>query len=132
MYFDARAGAKLGLLQLFLGTTYPGALFKPQLSTNYSDPLLWAHSDRGDISILGFSGSPLAPLTTGHLFVDVATALGSVKVEINGGGFNGNYTAKSARGKTIVEVDGSSAPLSGKAALTLLLSDTFTMTCTCV
>jgi len=85
--------------------------------------------DRGDISILGFSGSPLAPLTTGHLFVDVATALGSVKVEINGGGFNGNYTAK-ARGKTIVEVDGSSAPLSGKAALTLLLSDTFTMTCT--
>jgi len=42
MYFDARDGAKLGLLQLFLGTTYPGALFKPQLPTNYSDPLLWA------------------------------------------------------------------------------------------
>lgn len=114
VYFDAREGAKISIVQSFLGSTSPGALFAPPIVGNYSDPLLWAHADRGDITILGFSASPLAPNVAGHLFVDVASQLGSLKVEINGGGFTGNYSATSVRGKSIVEIDGNHGPLSGE------------------
>ena len=113
MYFDARGDAKLSILEVFLGSINPGTLFRPKVLTNYSDPVLWAHSERGDISVLGLSGSPLNAAVTGHIFIDVATQLGAIKAEINGGGFNGNYSVTSLRGKSIVEIDGEKGPLSG-------------------
>ena len=104
----------MSVLEAFLGAPSPGALFKPAVVGNYSDPLLWAHTDRGDISILGFSSSPLSPSAAGRLSVDVASQLGSLKVEINGGGFTGSYSVTSLRGKSVVEIDGNNGPLSGE------------------
>ena len=114
LFLEGREGAKVSVVEAFLGAPSPGALFKPPVVGNYSDPLLWAHTDRGDITILGFSSSPLSPTAAGRLSVDVASQLGSLKVEINGGGFSGSYSVTSLRGKSVVEIDGNNGPLSGE------------------
>jgi hypothetical protein len=113
-YVNARDSSKVSITEIFLGTPFAGQLFSPAFKTNYSDPILSIRTDRGDATVRGISGSPLAPAVTGHVFVDIASQLGKVKVQVNGGGFNGNYSVVSRRGKAIVEIGGDSAPLSGE------------------
>lgn len=110
---QGRGPAKVSLTEIFLGSSNAGTLFSPAIKSNYSDPILWAHTERGDISVLGMSGSPLVPAVTGHIFMDIASQLGKIRVQVNGGGFNGNYSVLSRRGKGVVEISGKRAPLSG-------------------
>ena len=62
--------------------------------------------DKGDIQILGIGGSPASSAYANVMSLYLRSGVGKIKVEVNGGGLNGNYTAHSNRGRTTVEVDG--------------------------
>ena len=114
LFVDVTGLSGVSAIELFMGVGSPGLLVLPNATGQvpYADPLLHVRADVGDVTIDGVGG------TTGGnwanaLSMDLATGLGNIKVELSGGGFNGNYSVASDRGSSIVEVAGSTAPLTG-------------------
>jgi len=48
-----------------------------------------------------------------HTLLSPLPSDGAIKIEINGGGVNANYSASSGVNRVEVEIDGSNAPLTG-------------------
>jgi len=103
---------KISVLEAFIGLA-PSDLVKPPVVGNYTTPLFYLHAESGGISVLGFGNNPSSTIYADTMSVDVASSKGDVKVEINGGGYNGKYTASAPRGLTLVEVDGQPVDSSG-------------------
>lgn len=108
---------KVSVVEGFIGSSTPqpgsSSIVVPYLATNYSLPLLSITTERGDISILGVGGSPTGGDHANLMSLDLRAGLGSVKVDVNGGGINANYTLVSDRGTEIAEIDGRPAPAAG-------------------
>ena len=99
--------ASVAFIELFAGCPAPGKdLFKPEILGNYTEPMADISVDKGDIQILGIGGSPASSAYANVMSLYLRSTVGKIKVEVNGGGLNGNYTASSDRGRTTVEVDG--------------------------
>jgi hypothetical protein len=107
MTVRALGSASVAFIELFAGCPAPGKdLFKPPVEGNYSAPMADISVDKGDIQILGIGGSPASSAYANVMSLYLRSGVGKIKVEVNGGGLNGNYTAHSNRGRTTVEVDG--------------------------
>ena len=114
MTVRALGSANVAFIELFAGCPAPGKdLFKPPVEGNYSAPMADISVDKGDIQILGIGGSPASSAYANVMSLYLRSGVGKIKVEVNGGGLNGNYTATSARGRTTVEVDGRPGATSG-------------------
>jgi hypothetical protein len=114
IYITGKGEADVSILELFAGAPAPGeGLFNPPIYGNFSDPLAYVSVDRGDITILGIGGSPASSAYANIMSMFLYATVGKVKVQANGGGLNGNYTVRSARGQAIVELDGRPGPLTG-------------------
>jgi len=98
-------GALLSLSVSELFTPNPGY---------YSLPLVSVSTDFGDVSVLGIGGNPQSPLFADYLSLDFRSVDGSIKMEINGGGVNANYSVSSGAASALVEIDGNSRALTGR------------------
>jgi len=107
MTVRALGDADVSFIELFAGCPPPGAdLFKPTIAGNYSAPLADISVEKGDITILGIGGSPASAAYANVMSLFLRSGVGKIKLEVNGGGLNGNYSASSVHGRTTVEVDG--------------------------
>lgn len=97
-------GTTLALTVSELFTPTPG---------NYSLPLVAVNTDYGDVSILGMGGNPQSSIFADYLSLDVRSVDGSIKVELNGGGINANYSVSSGLASAVVEIDGQPSSLTG-------------------
>ena len=88
-------------------------LFSPPLGDTYVLPDLTAISDLGDITALAIGGNPSATEFANLMSLHFASVDGKVKVEVNGGGLNANYSVSSGFASAVVEIDGKAAPLTG-------------------
>jgi len=114
IYITGKGEADVSILELFAGAPAPGAdLFKPSIEGNFSEPLAFIKVDRGDITILGIGGSPASSSYANIMSLYTYATVGKVKVQANGGGLNGKYNVRSAKGQAIVELDGRPGPLTG-------------------
>jgi len=115
IYVDTGDAGKLSLVEVFLGLKSPGNLVLPvpDLYAPYGDPLFYGRTSRGGITVLGIANSPLDADFAGLMSVDLASDIGDVKVEVNGGGFAGRYDVSSARGRAVVELEGRVSDLTG-------------------
>jgi hypothetical protein len=114
IYITGKGEADVSILELFAGAPAPGeGLFKPPILGNFSEPLAFIKVDRGDITILGIGGSPASSTYSNIMSLYTYATVGKVKVQANGGGLNGKYNVRSAKGQAIVELDGRPGPLTG-------------------
>jgi len=111
--------ATLSIAEAFIGVATPtGNLagnFKPRIQGfNYSIPAVDMSTRRGKISLIGLGAAPAdADLHfASNMQVDLVTRKGSIKVEVNGGGYIGNYTTQSS-GRVTVEIEEQSAGRTG-------------------
>jgi hypothetical protein len=111
-YINAGPSGKVSVVESFFGCASVGALLKPQI--NFTLPGLQINTDRGAISILGIGGNPSSEAFSDIVSLDLLSATGSIKVEVNGGGINAPYALSSDRGSVIVELDGVQADATGK------------------
>lgn len=114
-YLDVRAtgAAKVSAYVVYVGLTETPGLFRPSYAKNYTAPALVATTDYGTLTVIGFGGNPSNGSYANAASAILHSNLADVKLEVNGGGFNGNYTAASAHGNTFVEVVGALAGGSG-------------------
>lgn len=92
-------------VELLLGAETPKAGYYP-LPEPYALPHARLQTRQKDISLLGLGGSPLLDGASKHLFVQLITDTGNVKVEVNGGGFEGTYDLRSGDGSVLAEING--------------------------
>jgi hypothetical protein len=105
----------VSLVELFVGINVSSAetIFVPTLKgRTYAKPDVYVNTDLGDISVLGIGGNPAAAAFANLVSLYFRTVDGKIRMEVNGGGINANYTV-SAKSGAIVEVDGESRPLQG-------------------
>jgi hypothetical protein len=114
LFVNTDGAGKVSMVEGFFGIATPASgsssLVVPYSSAtgNYSLPRCIINTDRGDVVIDGIGNSPSNGAYADVLTLDLRSNLGSVKVEVNGGGVNANYTLVSERGREIVEIDGQS------------------------
>ena len=95
VYADTGDGpGKMSLTAVFMGLDSPGSAILP-VQPNTTAPAWVGRTSRGDISIVSFGATPGDAVKAGALTVDLASQLGDIKVEVNGGGFAGTYPAGS-------------------------------------
>ena len=87
-------------------------LFNPHLDA-YALPKVTVSTDFGDVSALSIGGNPQSSSFADYVSVDFRSIDGAIKLEVNGGGINSNYTVSSGAALAVVEIDGNPAPLSG-------------------
>ncbi len=101
----------VSLVEVFAGiNTYAAEpLFTPSVgwgtTVYYSAPDVVVTTDLGDINVLGIGGSPTSPDFANKVSLYFNTVDGKIKMEVNGGGLNANYSISSPV-SAIVEVNG--------------------------
>jgi hypothetical protein len=106
----------VSIAELFAGINISGAedIFSPTVKgRSYAVPDVVVTTDLGDITVLGIGGNPAASAFANLVSLHFRTVDGKIKMEVNGGGINANYSV-SARSGAIVEIDGESQPLQGE------------------
>jgi hypothetical protein len=96
------------------GVTKAAPLFSPwdPVNASYVLPDVIVTTDLGDIAVLGIGGAPTSPEFANLVSLHFFTVDGKIKMEVNGGGINANYTVKSGT-RSIVEIDGVSVAPTG-------------------
>lgn len=105
LYVTTDTGS-ISMLEIFIGLT-PSSLDP----LPYPNASMAVTTQSGSISILGVGGTPGSDFGS-KLLADVSSETGDIKVEVNGGGFEGAYSA-SAGGELEVSVAGQAAPATG-------------------
>lgn len=105
-YVNALGDNDVSLVELFMGSSNPGASINPPIATNYSEPGAWITTKSGDITILGIGGNPLATSFASISSMFLVSDSGKIKVEVNGGGITAPYNVQSDKGEAIVEING--------------------------
>ena len=88
-------------------------LFNPHLNGSYVLPKVAVSTDFGDVSGLSMGGNPQSSSFADVFSLDFRSIDGAIKLEVNGGGINADYTVSSGAASAIVELDGLAAPLTG-------------------
>jgi len=108
--FELFAGCNVSIANNYksvAGATVAAPLFSPWDPVNafYVLPDVIVTTDLGDISVLGIGGSPTSPEFANLVSLHFRTVDGKIKMEVNGGGINANYSVHSGV-RAVVEVDG--------------------------
>jgi hypothetical protein len=106
----------VSIAELFAGINISGGeeIFAPSIKgRTYSVPDVRVTTDLGDITVLGIGGNPAAAAFANLVSLHFATVDGKIRMEVNGGGINANYSV-SAQSGAVVEIDGEPQPLRGE------------------
>lgn len=110
------AGA-VTVISTFVGAQTPVVdvfpYFVPYITANYTAPTLSVTTERGGITVYGVGNNPSVAAFASTASLDVRSQIGSLNIQINGGGILANYTAVAPRGMTRIEIDGLISPSSG-------------------
>lgn len=112
LYIMVGGTGTVSILEALLGCASGGNAYNPPILTNYSAPLVYVSTEYGDISVLGTGG--LNGENSNAASMELISARGNIKAEVNGGGINANYTVGSKYGDVHVELNGVAAGPSGE------------------
>lgn len=114
---EAVGTSSVSLVEVFAGinasTISATATFSPAV-TSLALPDVTVNSDVGDITVWGVGGNPASEAFADILSLHFHSNDGKIKVEVNGGGVNANYSVTSGSGSAIVEIDGESVDTVGE------------------
>ena len=119
-YVDAvSTSGSISFLELFLGLDTPAEEFFPDNVEPFNNTLpgIEATANKGSVSLVGLSAGLLNSNPNedwaDDLRIKLSSISGNVKMQINGGGYNGHYCTHSKFGRSPVEINGRKVPSKG-------------------
>lgn len=119
-YMDVKSyEGSISFTELFLGLNSPPEGFFPEDMDRFNNtiPGIEATAKKGAISLVGLSagilGSDSGDDWADDLRIKASSVAGNVKMQVNGGGYNGHYCTYSKFGQSPVEINGRDAPSKG-------------------
>ena len=109
MRISSTGNSNVNMAVVFVGllaNAVAGVEYIPALQGNYSLPGIYCTTVSGDVTVLGVGNNPSSESFADVLSLVFRSRDGKIKVEINGGSVNANYSISSGAGSAVFEIDG--------------------------